>query len=119
MAGFEHPESFSDGELLLEAEFLEFSRWGLYQWPGLSEMTLEGRFRFVGGSEYSRVSGNGAGFEWVVHGTFGREPAELPDGYLDLGYVSRFTINIWTDRSVSVQPTTWGRIKRTFGAVGG
>jgi hypothetical protein len=101
-ADFSDPSTFRDGELLLEAQAF---------WLILgTEPPHYAWFTFTGGSLFSVVSKNGAGYRAENPGTFGSAPAPMQD----LGYLAESISTVHVHVPVPTEETTWGRIKTLY-----
>lgn len=99
---FADPNSFRDGELLLEAEISNMS---------FGSSRHQADLEFTGGTLFSLVSSGGVGFTGRNPGSYETLPGNDP---LPAFYVARSSSIVEIDLPIQTTSGTWGRLRKLY-----
>lgn len=106
-----HPETYEDGDLLLEGDATLLT--GMYSCPYFCPYENASWITFTGGSWFPHVSRDGVGYTAVLVHQF-QNTSDLDSALVSMGY--QFPGAGWMNVYVPVNsaPATWGRIKNLY-----
>jgi hypothetical protein len=115
---FSEPGSFTDGTLVLQADYDSYTHyWTRQSPPPITTTDMEARLHFTGGSEFARVSNDlGQGFiaTEIGPGTSDSSGDPLPPELEALGYLYRFYTTLDLTGEIPVRSTTWSSLKSLY-----